>query len=83
MAVKGVVLAGSKPIGRLVNRTLGLSIRNFAFALLISAVCWVVSTGNAFAAEYVRTYQVSASADDGYASGTTSQNIAGSLMIGG
>jgi hypothetical protein len=82
MMAEGIMLANTKPIGRLVNRTSGYSIRNFAFALLIFAVCWAVSVGNAVAAEYVRTYQVSASANDGYASGSTSQNLTGLLTIG-
>ncbi|MBN2019814.1 MAG: hypothetical protein JW749_06275 [Sedimentisphaerales bacterium] len=37
---------------------------------------------NVIAAEYVRTYQVSAGADDGYSSGSTAQNISGLLIIG-
>jgi len=59
------------------SRVLRFPIRIFVCALLIFAV-----SSNVLAQEYVRTYQVSAGPDDGYASGASSQNLTGQLIIG-
>jgi hypothetical protein len=77
MMAENIMLANTKPTDGVVNRSPRWFIHNFVRVLLIFTL-----SCNAFAQEYVRTCQVSSSADDGYASGATSQNITGSLTIG-